>query len=127
MTFEAFQQVITLLQKDSDRSAKIYKLGIDLYNFQDDLHSAINILFKSHYSAEGEDLIGWWLWEDVEKFLYDKDGEKTNDLTKLEDLWKYIEEIRKSPDFKEYNPEKVKKKTKKQLEKIFGQFFSPKN
>lgn len=127
MTFEAFQQAILLLKKDSERSHKLYKLGMDIFNVQDELHEVITILFKSHYSKEGEDMISWWLWESTEKFLYDKDGNKINDLTKIEDLWKYIEEIRKSPDFEEYKPERPKKRTKKQLEKLFNDMFNPNN
>ena len=119
MTYEAFQQVILLLKKDSNKSNKLYKLGVDMFNINDELHQIITTLFRAHYSKDGEDMISWWLWEDTEKLLYDLEGNQINDLTKIEDLWKYIEEIRKSSDFEEYTPEKPKKMSKKQLEKLF--------
>lgn len=123
MTLEAFKKVVSLLKKNSERDDKFYKLGIDIINLQDELHGVINILLKSHYSEEGEDMISWWLWESTEKFLYNEAGEKTNDLTEVEAIWKYVEEIRKSPDFKEYIPVKKRRRTKKQLTKLFVNMF----
>lgn len=104
MTFETFKQVIELLKIESEKIEKLYNLEIDLYNFVDIYHSIINMLLRSHYSFDGEDIISWWLYEDTEKKLYDCDGNEINDLTNIEDLWKYVEEIRKSPDFVEYIP-----------------------
>ena len=104
MTFETFKQVIELLKIESEKIEKLYNLEIDLYNFVDIYHSIINMLLRSHYSCDGEDIISWWLYEDTEKKLYDCDGNEINDLTNIEDLWKYVEEIRKSPDFVEYIP-----------------------
>ena len=124
MTLETFKQIVFLLKKDSERSDKLYKLGMDVINFNDELHGVINLLFKAHYSEEGEDMISWWLWEDTDKFLFDGEGNQTHDLTKIEDIWKYVEEIRKSPDFVEYTPEVKKKMTKKQMEKMFKGMFS---
>lgn len=126
MTFEAFQQVIMLLKKNSEKSSKIYSLGLEIFDIQDELHEAIAILLKSHYSKEGEEIISWWLWESSKKIIYDKDGNKINDLTKIKNLWEYVEEIRKFPDFEEYKPQNSKKRTKKQLEKLFGNIFNSK-
>lgn len=123
MTLEAFKKVISLLKKESEKTGKLYKLGLDLFNFNDDLQQAISIMFKSHYSEEGEDFISWWLWEDGRKVLFDKDDNVVNDLTRIEDLWAYVEEIRKSTEFKEYVPVKKKKMAKKQMEKMFGNMF----
>ena len=122
MTLEAFEQIVSFLKKDSDRLSKLYKLGIDLYNLQDDLHHVISITLKSHYSEEGEDIISWWVWEDGDKTITYQDG-TTRDINKMEDVWKYIEEIRTSPDFKEYVPSKKKKMTKKQMKKLFEKMF----
>lgn len=122
MTLEAFQEIISLIKKNSVKIDKIYKLGLDIINFQDDLNQVITILLKSHYSKIGEEVISYWLWEDLVE-LFDNDGNKTHDLTSIEDLWKYVEDIRKSADFEEFNPEKTKKLTKKQIEKIFKSFL----
>lgn len=124
MTFKAFQQMIVLLKKDFERSRKLHKLGFDDIQLKEELQQVIDILLKSHYSKEGEDMISWWIWEDVEKFLYDEKGNKIKDLSKMEDLWEYVEEIRKSSTFEEYNPEIVKKRTKKQMQELFKQMFN---
>lgn len=123
MTFETFQQIIFLLKKNEARSNKLYKLGFDDLNMKDELHGVINLLFKAHYSEIGEDLISWWLYEDVEKIVYNEEDGIDSDLTEIEDLWKYVEKIRKSPDFVEYVPKKVKSLTKKQMEKMFKKMF----
>ena len=126
MTFEAFQQLVSVLKKDSDKSLRFYKLGLEDYSLKEELYEANTIMTKAHYSEVGDEILGWWIWEGGDKFIYDNGGNKTNDLTKIEDLWKYLEEIRKSPDFEEYVPKKKKPKTKKQIEKVFGQFFNTK-
>ena len=123
MELEAFKQMALLLKKESERSDKPYRLGIDTINFSDELHQIITLLLRVHYSKDGEEIINWWLWEDSEKILYNcSDGEK-NDLTRIEDLWEHVENIRKSPNFIEYIPEKNKRKSKKQLQKMFKQML----
>lgn len=102
MNFKNFQHLISKLQKTSERDQGIYKLGIDLINFTDDYHSIINLLLKTYYSEEGEDIISWWLYENVEKKIYNKKGKVIDDLTSIESLWKYVEKIRKSKKFKPY-------------------------
>lgn len=124
MTLEAFKEFVFLLKKSSERNDKFYKLGLDIVNLQDELHRIITILLKSHYSEEGEEMISWWLWENTDKFLYNNTGEKINDLTEVEAIWKYVEEIRNSLDFKEYIPVKKKKRTKKQLTDFFENMFN---
>ena len=124
MTLEAFKKIVLLLKKDLERESKLYKLGIDVFNFNDELQQVISILLKSHYSKDGEDLFSWWMYEDVDKMLYDNDGNIVNDLTKCEDLWKYLEDMRKSADFVEYVPEKRRKISQKKLEKTFSKMFN---
>jgi len=123
MKLEAFKEFVLLLKKDSERDNKLYKLGFDIINLKDELQGVITILLKAHYSEDGYEMISWWIWEDSEKFLYNEAGEKTNDLTEIEAIWKHVEEIRKSPDFKDYVPKIYKKRTKKQLAKLFENMF----
>jgi hypothetical protein len=124
MTIEAFKVFVSVLKKHDELNHKFYKLGLDTMSLVDNAIGAMSTLLKSHYSEEGEDLISWWLYEDVDKKLYLNDGSEI-DLTKIEDLWAYVEEIRKSPNFKEYVP-KNKKMTKKQMNKFFDDFFNSK-
>lgn len=102
MDFKNFQHLILKLQTTSERDQEIYKLGVDLINFTDDYHSIIAVLLKTYYSEEGEDIISWWLYEDVEKKIYNKKGEVIEDLTSIESLWEYVEKIKKSKKFKPY-------------------------
>lgn len=102
MDFKNFQHLILKLQTTSERDQEIYKLGVDLINFTDDYHSIIDVLLKTYYSEEGEDIISWWLYEDVEKKIYNKKGEVIEDLTSIESLWEYVEKIKKSKKFKPY-------------------------
>ena len=123
MQLESFKQFISLLEKNSERSNKLYKLGFEIYPLQEELEKAITLLLKSHYSECGEGIISSWLFEDWNKLVYDNDGNITNDLTKIEDLYSYLEEIRKSEDFVEFEPKPIKKKTRKQIKKIIEGFF----
>jgi len=37
-----------------------------------------------------EDLLFWWLYEDVEKVVYIDDGDKSIKVESLDELWDYI-------------------------------------
>lgn len=52
-----------------------------------------DIFIESHFTNEGQDLIYWWMWEDVPKVLYFDTmfGESKIDLENIEDLWRYLE------------------------------------
>lgn len=103
MDFKNFQHIILKLQVAFRRDHEAYKLGIDLINFTEDYHNVVNLLLKSYYGKEGEDIIGWWLYEDVEKNIYDSEtGEVIANLTTIESLWEYVEGIRKSENFQPY-------------------------
>ena len=39
---------------------------------------------------KGADLIYWWLFDDVEKKIYNLDGEETDDLEDIESLYNYM-------------------------------------
>ena len=110
MQYKVFKEVLDKLQKVHDKSSSLYKLGIDLTNcIEDDYSTIIATILSSHYGEEGEDMISLWLYEDVEKVLYESDSNKViRELKTIKQLWEYVEELRKSPDFKEYElPKKL--------------------
>ena len=110
MKYKVFKEVITKLQEVQEKSRSLYKLGIDLSNYiEDDYSEIITLILKSHYGLEGEDMISWWLYEDVEKVLYENDSDKiVRELKTISQLWEYVEELRNSEDFKEYElPKKL--------------------
>lgn len=104
MKLETFKLMIDLFQEDMETSSKLYDLGINTIDFCEGLYSITTLLLKSYYGTEGYDIIAWWLHDEVDHVLYDDTGTVIlNDLNEVEDLWKYLEAKRKSPDFKEYD------------------------
>ena len=68
-------------------------------------------------------MISWWLYEDVEKVLYENDSDKiVRELKTISQLWKYVEELRNSEDFKEYElPKKISDEERmNMLKEMFG-------
>lgn len=122
MEYKTFEHIILKLQLIAKRDRAIYKLGLDLSNVTDDYSQVITIILKAHYGEQGEDIISWWLYEDVEKHLYDSvSGKIINDLTLIKDLWKYCEELRLDKSFIPYVIPKPM--TTKERKKIIEQFL----
>ena len=68
-----------------------YALGIDMINapsLENDLIRAIECLYNTF--IKDDDMIGWWLYEDVKKVVY-KNGKPLVDVTKIEDFVAYLE------------------------------------
>ena len=97
MEFEKFKKLIELLKKDSEDSLSLYKLGLDCSNLKERLDAAITILLESYFTTEGEDIFSWWIYESVEKKIYNYDGTVQKDLTKIEDLYEYVMELKNNP------------------------------
>ena len=107
MKIELFEHVLLKLKSATSKSLKLYELGIDLTEaIESDYHTIIDTLIGAHYGEEGEDIISWWLYEDVEKVL--EENGKTVELHTIEQLYNYVEKIRNSKDFKDYKlPERL--------------------
>ena len=97
MEFEEFKKIIGLLKEDDENTQALYKLGIECYDMKENLNSVITILLENYFTIEGEDYISWWLYEKVEKKIYDFKGNVLNDLTKIEDLYDYVMELKNNP------------------------------
>ena len=101
MKIELFEYALLKIKSVTSKSLELYHLGIDLTEaIEDDYGSIIHTLIGGHYGEEGEDVISWWLYEDVEKVL-EENGEKV-ELHTIEQLYNYVEKIRNSKDFKDY-------------------------
>ena len=110
MKYKVFKEVITKFQEVQEKCQKLYDLGIDLSNsIENDYSEIITLILRSHYGLVGEDMISWWLYEDVKKILYENDSDKIlRELKTIKQLWEYVEELRNSKDFKEYElPKKL--------------------
>ena len=63
MNFEQFKTIIELLEQVRERSHSIYKLGIDLMDYDESNHKIISMLMDSVFKEEGKDWIDWYLYE----------------------------------------------------------------
>ena len=123
MKYTVFKEVITKLQEVQEKSLKLYNFGLDLTNVvENDYNHIITLILRTYYGEFGEDIISWWLYEDVEKVLYEKDSDEIyRELKTIKQLWEYVEELRKSEDFKEYKlpKEMTDEERQKIIEKMF--------
>src|SRR5574344_582529 len=89
---EQFLQFIDLVKKEDNFINTLYNLNIDIINCEiaTDYYLVGNILLNTNFTASGEDLFEWWLYEDIEnKEIYEKDG-STYTLNRAEELWNQI-------------------------------------
>jgi len=91
--------IIKILQQIkiiNDKQHKLYKLGVDIIEISngiDLLSESIAYLFyngKNEYDIKViNDWIDWWLYESVDKIIYEKDKSEIN-VNKLEDFVDYL-------------------------------------
>ena len=79
MDYEKFKIIIEGLEKTSERSHSIYKLGVNLIDYDELYQNIITSLLNSVFDAEGKDWIDWYLYERVGftnkvNLASDKDG-----------------------------------------------------
>lgn len=79
MTYEQFKTVIEKLEKVSETSHSLYRLGVDLMEYTNTYHEIITTLISSVFDKEGKDWIEWYLYERIgfsgkENPATDKDG-----------------------------------------------------
>lgn len=64
---------------------------INILELNDFLIRPYMILEKLFFSAEENDIIGWYLWENVEKKIYDLESKEVIvELNDDEALWEYL-------------------------------------
>lgn len=106
MKLELFEKIITTLKSQSDKSLELFKLGIDLSDYDEGNSAIITLLLKVYYSEAGEDWISWFVYEadNVSKDnIQAWDNNNVAICFDIPSLWKHVEEIRCSTDFEEYN------------------------
>ena len=79
MNYENFKIIIEDLEKVGERSHSIYKLGVNLMDYEELYHNIITSLLNSVFDKEGKDWIDWYLYERVGftnkvNLATDKDG-----------------------------------------------------
>jgi hypothetical protein len=65
MEYEQFKELIDAIEKVRERSSALYKLDIDLLDFEDTYFKIIDILMKSAFDEEGHGWIDWYLYERI--------------------------------------------------------------
>lgn len=63
MEYKTFSQIILLLKQESERSQKLYKLGVDVMELNDGLHQIITLLIEEIYGEGGLDWFSWFCYE----------------------------------------------------------------
>lgn len=85
---EAVIKALKGIKAEVDKRNEIYQHGIDLINYengyQTELLNLLKVIMNDKYNN-----ISWYLYEDAPKIIYFKNG-KQRDLTKVEDLVKYL-------------------------------------
>lgn len=81
MNYEQFKIVIEGLEKISQQSHNLYKLGVNLMDYEDLYHNVITSLLNSVFDKKGKDWIDWYLYERVGftnkvNLATDKDGKE---------------------------------------------------
>jgi len=89
MKLETFKKMIEHLKKDDFESNQLYSLHIRP-EIKDELNSVVSILIEECFGEEATDVLYWWLYEEVDKKIYNKDETVFRDLEKIEDLYEYI-------------------------------------
>lgn len=103
MRLETFQHLIEKIQETQAKSNSIYSLGVDLSSLEDNYHHIITLMLRVYYGSEGEDWISWFLYEKSYDSSLDARNEEGEEICyDVPSLWKHVEEIRVSSDFKEY-------------------------
>ncbi len=94
MKREDFKDCIRKLEEITELGNKLSDLKIGTIECKE-LYYADEIFFKwvkDEFGEAGEDLVSWWMYEGVEKVVYEVDGSETN-LENIDDLYSYLEKF----------------------------------
>jgi hypothetical protein len=78
MNKKSFEKIILNLQAARKRSREMYKLGVDLMNYEENYEHAIDELFRAAFNT---DQLGWIDW-----YLYEREGITGN----INKAWKKV-------------------------------------
>jgi hypothetical protein len=95
MDFQTFKSIINTLEKSSEDTHALYKLNVDLINYNEPLTKVINILLLEVFQEEGKDWIDWYLYERKSYSgetlkAFDKNNKEI--CNTIESLWEVVQE-----------------------------------
>ncbi len=85
---------LNLVNQINEKISKLYTLGVDLLELEtgvSGLEDSISAILRKEKDEEYgyiQDLVGWWLYDNVEKTLWDE--ETTYRLDNIEDFADYL-------------------------------------
>lgn len=90
MNKESFIKTINKYKQFIDTVDKLNDLGVNLYEgaIADSIDAIFDAWLTEFLNKEDVDTIYWWLFEDVDKIIYDED--KEINVEKIEDLYDYL-------------------------------------
>lgn len=94
MTYQLFSEGIKNYQDFSTYLDNLKDAGFNIYDTAiiEKACLIFDTWIESILNEEGQELIYWWLFEDVEKILYE-DGKDNINVEKLEDLYAYMQSL----------------------------------
>ena len=92
MTRERFKDFIHKIEAIDELIDKLSELNIETLDCKEMYYAGeiFSEWLKEDFGEKGEDLVTWWLYEDVEKKIYEPDGKEIN-LENIDDLYSYLE------------------------------------
>ena len=96
MDYKQFEKIIKNLEACIERGHSLYKLGVDLLDYDEPFQEVIGVLMMSVFNEEGKDWIDWYLYEKPGMFskeplkAFDKDNNEI--CHNIESLWETVKE-----------------------------------
>lgn len=94
ISFENFDKMINIIRKYDDIIDKSYDtLGIDIIESKQTklFNELTDLMYGENFTDDGADLINWWLYDNVDKKIYDsKTNDVIADLKSTTDLYNYM-------------------------------------
>ena len=85
---------LNLINQINEKISKLHSLGVDLFELEtgvSGLENSISAILRKEKDKEYgyiQDLVGWWLYDNVEKTIWDE--ETTYRLDNIEDFADYL-------------------------------------
>ena len=105
MTKQTFEKIILNLQLAQKRSREIYKLGLDLMDFEETYQTVIDELLRASFNEEQAGWIDWYLYEregmrgEILQAHKTVDGEQVEICHTIDSLWETVCEAGQQEDF----------------------------
>jgi uncharacterized short protein YbdD (DUF466 family) len=88
-------ETLTKIKEYNEKIHSLYRMGVDLLDFDNlipQLEKSIPTLLRKEqdeYYRYIQDIVGWWLYDDVDKIIYVDDDVEIN-LDNIEDFVEYL-------------------------------------